>query len=112
MSDRRVSGVLVAFAVFSIIAAGCGEAPPTEPAKDAECAEPDAELAKQLVAHCRERLAGYAVPRRVDFAPRIERTETGKLARRAIRERVRAAARPAAGDATLAIGLEHERSPR
>ena len=80
--------------------------------RDPECAEPDAELAMRLVAHCRERLPGYAVPRRVDFAPRIERTETGKLARRAIRERVRAAVRSAAGDATLASDLEHERSPR
>ena len=48
------------------------------------------DLARELLAHCRERLAGYQSPRCVDFVERIERTPTGKLARRAIRDRYRA----------------------
>lgn len=34
---------------------------------------------------CRDRLAAYQIPRRVEFAASLPRTETGKLARRAIR---------------------------
>lgn len=40
-----------------------------------------------LVAHCRASLAGYQVPRGVDFDTDLPRTETGKLARRTIRDR-------------------------
>ncbi len=40
-----------------------------------------------ILAHCRESLAGHQVPRGVDFDPDLPRTETGKLARRAIRDR-------------------------
>ncbi len=47
------------------------------------------ELPTELLAHCRERLARYQVPRRIDFVEGLERTETGKLARRAIRDRFR-----------------------
>ncbi len=35
----------------------------------------------------RERLSGYQVPRGVDFEGALPRMETGKLARRTIRER-------------------------
>lgn len=47
----------------------------------------DAEAAERVVAHCRAALAGPQLPRRVDFDPALPRTETGKLARRTIRER-------------------------
>lgn len=40
-----------------------------------------------IIAHCREALAGYQVPKGVDFDEALPRTETGKLARRSIRER-------------------------
>lgn len=40
-----------------------------------------------IVAHCREQLSGYQVPRGVDFDAALPRTETGKLARKALRER-------------------------
>ena len=43
--------------------------------------------ADELLAHCRARLAGYQVPRSVELADALPRTETGKLARRTIRER-------------------------
>jgi long-chain acyl-CoA synthetase len=43
--------------------------------------------ADAILRHCRQRLSGYQVPRGVDFEPDLPRTETGKLARQAIRER-------------------------
>jgi long-chain acyl-CoA synthetase len=57
--------------------------------RDPARASSGGELTEELLAHCRERLAGYQLPRRIDFAPRVERTETGKLARRTIRDRFR-----------------------
>jgi len=48
---------------------------------------PDDDLAETLLTHCRAGLAGYQVPRGVDFDPALPRTETGKLGRRLIRER-------------------------
>jgi len=56
-------------------------------------------LAEELLAHCRARLAGYQVPRAIEFAARVERTETGKLARRTIRDRYR-------GSAPVALPLQ------
>jgi long-chain acyl-CoA synthetase len=47
--------------------------------------DPDT-VAEEVIAHCRERLAGYQVPRAVDLTDSLPRTETGKLARRLIRE--------------------------
>jgi len=41
----------------------------------------------ELIDHCRERLAGYQVPRSVELDGELPRTETGKLARRTIRDR-------------------------
>jgi long-chain acyl-CoA synthetase len=43
--------------------------------------------ADALVAHCRQRLAGYQAPRAVEFVDELPRTETGKLARRMVRDR-------------------------
>ena len=48
---------------------------------------PDAATAEAIRAHCRAQLSGYQVPRAVDFDDALPRTETGKLARRSIRER-------------------------
>jgi long-chain acyl-CoA synthetase len=44
--------------------------------------DPDA-----AVAHCRRRLAGYQVPRSWELVDDLPRTETGKLARRTVRDR-------------------------
>jgi len=49
--------------------------------------EAGADLAAALLAHCREHLGGYQVPRGIDFDDELPRTETGKLARRPIRDR-------------------------
>ena len=48
---------------------------------------PGQELEGALMAHCRSMLAGYQVPRAIDFDEALPRTETGKLARRRVRER-------------------------
>jgi long-chain acyl-CoA synthetase len=47
----------------------------------------DDEAREAILAHCRERLSGYQVPRGVDFDDALPRTETGKLARRTVRSR-------------------------
>ncbi len=46
-----------------------------------------AALEDELDAHCRERLASFKVPRRWFFADDLPRTEAGKLAKRALRDR-------------------------
>jgi len=52
----------------------------------------EADLADELIAHCRDRIAHYKCPRRVDFIAELPRSETGKLYKRQLRERYRAAA--------------------
>ena len=47
--------------------------------------------ADELVAHCRELLAGYKVPREIRFEA-IPKTSTGKIQKFQLRERVRSAA--------------------
>jgi len=43
--------------------------------------------ADTVLEFCRERLASYQVPRSIDVVDELPRTETGKLARRAVRDR-------------------------
>jgi long-chain acyl-CoA synthetase len=45
-----------------------------------------AELAVDLMSHCRSRLASYKCPRSIEFAGSLPRTPTGKLLRRVLRE--------------------------
>jgi long-chain acyl-CoA synthetase len=45
------------------------------------------ELAAELMAYCRERLAGFKCPRSVDFVDELPRLPTGKLLKRVLRER-------------------------
>ncbi|MEM9382833.1 MAG: hypothetical protein AAGB93_22970, partial [Planctomycetota bacterium] len=47
--------------------------------------------AEALRAHCRERLAGYKVPRRVEVLDELPKTGSGKIAKRLLRERAEAA---------------------
>ena len=47
----------------------------------------DAELAEELLAHCRGRLAGFKCPRSVDFVDELPRLPTGKLLKRELRRR-------------------------
>jgi long-chain acyl-CoA synthetase len=49
-------------------------------------AEPSDRLAADITAYARERLAGYKVPRSIDFTDEFPRTETGKLVKRELRD--------------------------
>ena len=49
-------------------------------------AEPSDELIAELGAYCRENLAGYKVPRTIEFREALPRTDTGKLLKRELRE--------------------------
>jgi acyl-CoA synthetase (AMP-forming)/AMP-acid ligase II len=46
-----------------------------------------ASLVDALISHCRKSLAGYKVPRSIEFRTECPRTETGKLQKRLLRER-------------------------
>jgi long-chain acyl-CoA synthetase len=47
------------------------------------------ELAAELVAHCRDRLAHYKCPRSVDFVDELPRQDNGKIYKRLLRDRYR-----------------------
>jgi long-chain acyl-CoA synthetase len=53
--------------------------------------EPSPELARELIEHCRARLAHYKCPRSVDFVTNLPRYDSGKLSKHALRERYRRA---------------------
>jgi long-chain acyl-CoA synthetase len=48
-----------------------------------------AELAAELIEHCRARLAGYKCPHRIDFVDELPRQDNGKIYRRTLRDRYR-----------------------
>jgi hypothetical protein len=48
---------------------------------------PGDDVAERLLAHVRGRLAGYKVPRRVEFVEELPRTATGKLVKGRLRNR-------------------------
>jgi long-chain acyl-CoA synthetase len=50
------------------------------------------ELATELMAFCRERLAAFKCPRSVDFVAELPREDTGKIYKRKLRDQYRAAA--------------------
>ena len=51
--------------------------------------QPSEELAKEIIQHCRGKIASYKIPKSVDFIPDEEmpRTATGKILHRKLRER-------------------------
>jgi acyl-CoA synthetase (AMP-forming)/AMP-acid ligase II len=53
----------------------------------ADGVEPGPALADELIAYCREHLAGYKCPRSVDFDDELPRHPTGKLYKRLVRDR-------------------------
>ncbi|SNR95663.1 fatty-acyl-CoA synthase [Haloechinothrix alba] len=59
-----------------------------QPAPDVE---PSPELADELIAYVRDRIAHYKAPRSVDFLDELPRTPTGKLLKGKLRERYAAA---------------------
>jgi long-chain acyl-CoA synthetase len=42
--------------------------------------------AEELTAHCRARIAGYKLPRSVDFVATLPKTGSGKIQKTALRE--------------------------
>jgi len=50
---------------------------------------PSSELADELIAFCRRRLARYKCPRRVEFVVRLPRQDNGKIYKRLLRDRYR-----------------------
>lgn len=53
----------------------------------ADPARADDQLAQEIIAFCRERIAHYKCPRSVDFVAELPRLPTGKLAKRLLRDR-------------------------
>jgi long-chain acyl-CoA synthetase len=49
-------------------------------------ATPGPELARELVEHCRTRLAGFKCPRSLDFVEALPRDPSGKLYKRKLRD--------------------------
>lgn len=44
--------------------------------------------ADELIAHCRRSLAGYKIPRRIEFSPtELPKSGSGKIQKRLLRER-------------------------
>jgi long-chain acyl-CoA synthetase len=41
---------------------------------------------RELMQHCRERLAAYKVPRAIEIVPALPKTVTGKVAKAAVRQ--------------------------
>ena len=50
---------------------------------------PSPDLERELVAFCRDRLAHYECPRRIEFTEQLPLTDAGKMQRRVLRERYR-----------------------
>ncbi|MBM4336332.1 MAG: acyl-CoA synthetase [Deltaproteobacteria bacterium] len=48
---------------------------------------PGPDLERELIAFCRDHIAHYKCPRTIDFAAEVPRTETGKMAKRKLREK-------------------------
>jgi long-chain acyl-CoA synthetase len=48
--------------------------------------EPSDELAEELIAFCKDHLAGYKAPRSIDFEEALPRHPTGKLLKRLLRD--------------------------
>jgi long-chain acyl-CoA synthetase len=42
--------------------------------------------AEQLLAHCRESLTAYKLPRKIEFRDELPKTNVGKILRRALRD--------------------------
>src|SRR5690606_28121110 len=53
--------------------------------------------AETLIAHCRQQLTGYKVPRYVEFRDDLPRTNVGKILRRELKPAAQQAARAQAG---------------
>jgi long-chain acyl-CoA synthetase len=48
----------------------------------------DAITTEELIAFCKERMAAYKYPRKIEFVDEIPKTLTGKFLRRELREKI------------------------
>jgi len=68
---------------------------------------------EELIAFARERLAGYKLPRSVDFVDELPRTPSGKVLKRELRDRYRSVATADRQRSALAgTGRRDGRTPR
>ncbi len=74
------------FEIASVAAQRCG-ASLYAVVQPVDMNEAGPELARELLAFCKERLAGYKCPKAIDFDPDLPRQPTGKLYKRLIRDR-------------------------
>jgi acyl-coenzyme A synthetase/AMP-(fatty) acid ligase len=58
-------------------------------------ADPSPELAEELLAYCRSRLASYKCPRSLDFRAELPRSDSGKLYKRVLQQEYSERASPA-----------------
>jgi long-chain acyl-CoA synthetase len=52
----------------------------------AEGIEPGSDLANEILAYCKERLASFKIPRSIDFTDALPRDPNGKLYKRKLRD--------------------------
>ena len=78
--DKRASVILALLSVLiiTVFSAGC-DCPAAPPASKHE------DVLAAIIAHCREFLTGYKVPRIVEFRDELPKTNVGKILRRELR---------------------------
>lgn len=82
---RQVEAVHSAVALAAV--GGVPDETRGELAKAHVVLKPGAEVAPQaLVAHCREHLAAYEVPRAIQITPQVPMTSSGKIMRRLLKD--------------------------
>ncbi|WP_298441603.1 long-chain-fatty-acid--CoA ligase FadD [uncultured Ferrimonas sp.] len=72
--------------VIEVAAIGAPDEKAGEVVKIVVVRKDDSLTKEELVAHCREHLTGYKVPRHVEFRAELPKTNVGKILRRALRE--------------------------
>ena len=83
-------------AVFGVPDAEMGESVKAV-VQPVDSAEAGPELERELIDHCRERLAHYKCPRSIDFRAELPRHPTGKLYKRLLKDEYATGGRPADG---------------
>lgn len=72
--------------VLEVAAIGVPDEKAGEVVKVVVVKQDDSLTSEELIAHCRDQLTGYKVPRYVEFREELPKTNVGKILRRALRE--------------------------